>query len=191
MATEVSICSNALLMLGDKAISSFTENSARASLAANLWPDVRDDILRAKPWTCARKRALLARDLTAPAFGFQYRFLKPSDWLRTIQVGEDYDDVAFADEDGYILADVDPLPIKYTYQLTNPAKYDAMLVRVMTLAMAAQMAYAITKSAAAEANRFNQLADALRRAAAVSGQDDGPEDVGAFDLLRARFSARS
>jgi hypothetical protein len=191
VATEVSICSNALLMLGDDSIADFNEGTRRATLAANLWPDVRDDILRARPWTCARKIDLLAPDPTAPAFGYSKRFLKPSDWLRTLQIGEDYQDVPWRDYDGYIHCDTNPLPIIYTYRNTNPAKYDSMLVRVLTLAMAAQLAYPITKSTTVETNRFNQFGDALRRAAAISGQDDGPEEAGAFDLLTARFRGRS
>jgi hypothetical protein len=191
MATEVSICSNALLMLGDNPISDFQEGTRAATVCANLYPDVRDDILRAKFWTCACKRDLLAPDPDPPAFGYLFRFLKPADWLRTKQVGEDYHDERFSDEDGFILADVNPLPLRYAYRLINPSKYDSMLVRVLTLAMAAQLAYPITKSAAVEQNRFQLLSDQIKRSASIASQDDGPEDMGSFDLLRARFGNRT
>jgi hypothetical protein len=191
MATEVSICSNALLMLGDKPIASFDDVADRARIAANLWPDIRDDVLRSKIWLCAKKRVQLAPDATAPVFGYGSRFLKPADWLRTVQVGIDYSNTPYADEDGYILCDTNPLPLVYVYRNTNPAKWDSMLVRVMTLACAAQFAYPITRSPSVEKNRFDQLADAWRRAGAVSSQDDGPEDIGAFDLVSARFISRS
>jgi hypothetical protein len=188
--TEVSICSNALIRLGDKPIASFTESDVRATRCANLWPDVRDDILRAKPWTCAKKRVLLAPLTEGPAFGYTKAFQKPSDWLRTIQVGYDGDGTTFADESGQILADLDVLPLTYIWRNENPATWDAALVNVMTIAMAAQLAYAVTQSASVQANQMQLLEQALRRAGALSGQDDGPDELGDYDLIASRFSGR-
>ena len=66
MATAVSICSNALLMLGDNPINSFDESATpggldRARIADNLWPSTRNSILRSHPWNCAIKRATALR----------------------------------------------------------------------------------------------------------------------------------
>jgi hypothetical protein len=66
MATDVSICSNALLRLGAAPINSFEEadelgsNIQQVRLAGNLWPTVRKAILRAHPWNCATTRVLLS-----------------------------------------------------------------------------------------------------------------------------------
>jgi hypothetical protein len=57
------ICSNALLLLGAKTISSFDENNDRARLASNLFESVRDSTLRSHPWNCAIKRVALAPDV--------------------------------------------------------------------------------------------------------------------------------
>lgn len=190
--TDISICSNALLMLGDPPISSFTEGSdpnniRRAQLVGNLWPQVRDNVLRAKTWNCAKKRVLLSSEATAPAFGFSARFLKPGDWLRTIQVGYDYEQWQFRDENGFILCSSSALPLQYVFRNEVAASYDAMLVDVLSLAMAARICYAITKSAAQQKNQVDMLREAWIRAGAVDGQDDGPEDIGSFDLLSARL----
>ena len=66
MATKVSICSNALLLLGDKTINSLDEGTDRASLASNLYDSVRDSLLRSHPWNCAVKRVILAPDTETP-----------------------------------------------------------------------------------------------------------------------------
>lgn len=89
MATGVSICSNALLMLGAQTINDFADqlNLDRAKLCANLYPTVRDDMLRSHPWNCAIKRAVLAPDAVAPAFGYTYSFELPADFLRVLEVG--------------------------------------------------------------------------------------------------------
>ena len=87
-ATEVSICSNALLMLGGQPINDLSENSDRARLASNLWPAVRNYVLRRHPWNCAVKRVALAPDLTPPAFDWAFQFTLPPDFMRVLAVGE-------------------------------------------------------------------------------------------------------
>ena len=49
MATPVSICSAALVMLGDKPIASLTESTDRARSVANVYPTERLAFLRAHP----------------------------------------------------------------------------------------------------------------------------------------------
>lgn len=188
MTTAVSICSNALLLLGDEPMADFDEGTTRATVAANLWPSVRDAVLRARPWNCAKKRAQLARIAdAAPGFGFAYAFQKPADWLRTLQVGEDDSGIHYADDAGRILASVDPLPLIYVFRNDNPATYDAMLVDALTLTMAARMAYPITRSATA-ASTFQQLADRqVKFAASVDAQDEPPQNLGGVSLLGARY----
>jgi hypothetical protein len=183
-------------MLGDAPISSFTEggdptNIRRAQLVGNLWPQVRDNVLRAKTWNCCKKRVLLSSETTVPAFVFSARFLKPGDWLRTIQVGYDYEQWTYRDEGGFILCSTAALPLQYIFRNENPATYDSMLVDVLSLAMAARICYAITKSAAQQKNQVDLLREAWIRAGAVDGQDDGPEDIGSFDLLSARLGGGS
>jgi len=87
-ATPVSICSNALLMLGDTPISSFDGSTKVASLADALYDSTRDSILRVHPWNCAVKRVTLNPDAEAPAFDFARQFTLPGDFLRTLQVGD-------------------------------------------------------------------------------------------------------
>ena len=43
--TGVTVCSDALLMLGAKAISSFNEGTDESSICDRLYPDVRDSSL--------------------------------------------------------------------------------------------------------------------------------------------------
>lgn len=193
MATsDVSICSNALLMLGDKPISSFSEgdtptNIMRAQLCGNLFQVVRDAVLRARAPNCAKKRALLAPLADAPAWGYSAQFQKPADWLRTIQVGYDRESWAYRDEGGVILCSTSALPLLYVFRSEAYEAWDAMLVDVMTHAMAARLAWPITKSTTQVEAQNKLLREVLIRAGAVDGQDDGPEDLGTFDMLSARL----
>ncbi len=196
MATAVSISSNALLRLGGDAISSFDEeddqgsNVERVRLAANLWPTVRRQVLRMHPWNVAIKRVLLSPDATPPEFGFAYRFQRPSDWLRTVAVGEFEDDrsTAYRSEGGYFLSDDTPFRLVYVFDNDNPTTYDAMLVGAMELAMAAAMSYGVTKSTSLAESLTGELRAQLALARGVDAQDDPPDYLGDSILFRSRFN---
>lgn len=187
MATSVSICSNALLMLGAQPINDLAEDLDRARLAANLYPSVRDDMLRAHPWNCAVKRVVLSPDSNPPAFGYAYQFPLPSDWLRILSVGDYGAEIDYRIEGRMLLADESAPKLRYIFRNEVESTWDAMLIHCMTLAMAARMAYAITQSASLEQGRMQELEMALKRARAIDGQDDPPETFGDNRLLGSRY----
>jgi hypothetical protein len=190
MATDVSMCSNALLMLGAQPINDFNENNDRARLASNLYPNVRDWILRRHPWNCAVKRVALAPDATAPVFDYSYAFSIPDDWLKTLQVGYYGDEVDHRHEGRKILSNDNPLYLRYIFRNDVPATWDTSLVFVVTLAMCALMAYSITKSASLEDTKTKLFMNELRNAGALDGQDDPAETLGDFRLLSSRGVSR-
>lgn len=194
--TAVSICSNALLRLGGDPINSFDEadasgaNIERVRLAANLWPTVRRQVLRAHPWNCALKRVLLSPDAEAPAFGPANRFQKPADWLRTVFVGvDDHDRIAYRTEGNYFVSDEARFPLVYVFDNTNPATYDASLGDALEQAMAAAMAYPVTKSTSLAQGLAAELRSTLGFARALDSGDDPDETLGDFPLFTSRFGA--
>ncbi|TWC50120.1 hypothetical protein FBY04_12013 [Pseudomonas sp. SJZ080] len=190
MATGVSICSNALLMLGAQTINDFNEPVDRAKIAANLYPTIRDGLLRAHPWNCTIKRALLAPDATAPAFGYDNQFELPADFLRVLEVGQSGMQIDYLVEGRSILANATSVELRYVYRNEIENVWDASLVELLTLSMAAAMAYPITQSAALQANFEQKLAMAKKVARAVDGQEDPPQTLGDERLYGARFGAR-
>lgn len=186
-ATSVSICSNALLMLGAKTISSLDEDTDRAQLASNLYEQMRDQVLRSHPWNCATRRVVLAPDTAAPAFDYDAQFTVPADCLRVLQVGEEGYEVDYKVESGKILAGGTSLALKYIWKNTTESTWDAMLVHAMTLQMAAAMAYPITMSTSKEQLQAQKLELFMKQCRAVDGQDDPPQTLGDFPLLQSRF----
>ena len=187
MASEVSICSNALLLLWAQTIAALDEDSDRARLASNLWPTVRDSVLRSHPWNCCVKRVALAPDATTPAFDWAFQFTLPADYARTLSVGEAGAEVEFAIESGKLMCDENPAYLRYVALQTNPAAWDPMLVRAMELAMAAAMAYGITSSSSLRDSMRQELEMHMKRARAVDGQDGTPDTLGDAPLLAARM----
>ena len=63
-ADNLSIANRALLFLGEKTITSFSDNSKRAETANLLFNPARDSVLEAHTWKSARKLAALTQDTT-------------------------------------------------------------------------------------------------------------------------------
>ncbi|WP_433886948.1 hypothetical protein [Pseudomonas vranovensis] len=191
MATGVSICSNALLMLGAQTINDFADqnNLDRAKLCANLYPTQRDTILRAHPWNCCIKRIVLAPIAEPPAFGYSHAFELPSDCLRVLEVGTGGCQIDHQVEARSIQADTTVLELRYVFRNEVESSWDAHLIDLMTAAMAATLAYPITQSTSERDSREAKLVQLMRQAKAVDGQEDPPQTLGDERLLGARFGS--
>ena len=187
MATsKIQVCSNALILLGQSTIASFSENSDRATAFSNLWDNSRQAVLRSHPWNCAIKRAALAPDADAPAFDWTYQFTLPGDCLRVLSSGREGEVPEYRLEGRKILIDDNPAYLRYIYDNEDVASWDAQLVECMTRYMAFSMAYALTKSTSLRDSVYQEFTLLLKKAKAVDGQEDTPDEVGDFPFLAAR-----
>lgn len=189
MATDVEICSNALVRLGDAPIASLSDGTKRAIICANLYTTAKRDLLRRHPWNCCIERVLLPPLAGAPAFGWSNWFALPGDWLRTLDVGTDGND-EYAFERGRILYNGTSLPFRYVANKTE-GNWDANLTDVMIARMTADLTYPITKSTSlAEANKA-EYRDVLRTAKSIDGQENPPEEMGDSPFVDVRGGGSS
>lgn len=79
--TGVSICSDALILLGAKPISSFNDGTDESNTCDRLYSDVRDMTLSMYPWSFAYKKVQLAQLITTPTTEWTYEFQLPGDRL--------------------------------------------------------------------------------------------------------------
>ena len=185
-SSAVHVCSNALLLLGDKPINSFDESYDRALLCSNLWDNARQAVLRAHPWNCAKARVSLAPETETPAFDWAYQFALPGNCLRVLFVGESGVPEDYTIEGRRILADVNPLYLTYIYDNEDVASWDALLIETMQRYMAFSMAYPLTKSATLRDSMYQEYANLLKSAKAVDGQEEPPETVGDSPFIDVR-----
>jgi hypothetical protein len=190
MATDVSICSAALLKLGDKAIADLQESTARATICANLYPLAKLDILRRHPWNCAVRRVVLAPLADTPASDWSYQFPMPGDFLRLMQVGYLGQQLDYSFEGGRVLANVTALPIVYVANITE-GDFDSLLVNVMTLRMEMELAYPITKSTSLRDSLKQEFyapaVGVLATAKNIDGQENPPEEWASSSLIESRL----
>jgi len=79
--TDLSICSDALILLGASPISSFTEGSDAAQACDRLYPDLRDTMLSTYVWSWTLKKSQIARLSTNPINEWEYAYQLPGDML--------------------------------------------------------------------------------------------------------------
>jgi hypothetical protein len=79
--TGITICSDALLLIGAKAITSFNDGTDESSVCDRLYPDIRDSTLVMYPWSFNTKKIQLAQLLTAPTSVWRYAYQLPGDRL--------------------------------------------------------------------------------------------------------------
>lgn len=186
-SSAVSICSNALLLLGDSPIDSFDVDNNRTRLVANLYAYKRNKVLRAHPWNCATKRVILSPDVTAPEFDWAYQFTLPDDWLRTLSVGLEDDPDDYRPEGRLILMDSNVCRLRYIWNNEVEATWDSLLIDAMTQVMVAALTYPITKSTTKQATEEEIVKRVLKEARSVDGQEAPPETLGDFPLLSNRI----
>ena len=79
--SALSICSDALLLLGAKPISSFNEGTDAANISDRIYPDLKNQALLVYPWSFSFKKVKLARLITTPTTEYRYEYQLPGDRL--------------------------------------------------------------------------------------------------------------
>jgi hypothetical protein len=155
MASQISIVNRALIKLGSSRITSIDDDDKTARLAKELWDTTRDLELSAHPWTFAKARAALPALAAVPAFGWGKAFQLPTNFLRMIEVGENYvmymtdGEVGslFELEGQTILCDeASPLRIRYVQRITNPGLFPPLFVEALATRLAHEMCESLTQN---------------------------------------------
>ncbi|MBT0726813.1 hypothetical protein HGT73_05350 [Rosenbergiella australiborealis] len=187
MTSSVSICSNALLALGGHPINDLSEATEHARLCANIYPTVRNNLLRAHPWNCAVKRVVLSPTTATPIFGFSQQFTLPSDLLRLLSVGEVADDIDYQLEGNRLLANINMLKVRYIFRNEDESTWDAALIQVAEAMMQARLAYAVTGSTSLRDSLTQEANYLLRQAKSIDGQEQPSEILDGFPTFESRF----
>src|SRR5262245_30903303 len=137
-ATDITICSDALSLLGAEPIVSFDEDNDRARLSARHYPNSRDEMLERVPWKCARKRVALALSSQSVVFGLNSAmFALPGDcifpWRTNLDIEEGGDgDIPWEVEGNFIVTSVSALNLHYIYRLLDTSQFDPLLAKAIT-----------------------------------------------------------
>jgi hypothetical protein len=193
MASVVEICNGALNQLGATNILSISEDSKNARICNARYANVRDALFRTHPWNCLQKRATLASDVTTPNWGYSYQYTLPADCLRLLSILDyDYD---YKIEGRKILTNISSMKILYVARIVDPNEYDESLRELISSALAADIAYAVTSSNPVSQTMYQLYQEKLKDARfvdATEGQntllDNGIADIiDASTFINSRY----
>lgn len=116
--TKLSLWNAALRLLGERALTSVTEEGESRRALDAVYDDGLLYCLAQGYWNFAIRTIEIYADTDLePAFGLQYAFGKPNDWVRTFTVSasetffEPY--LRYTDETDFWYSDIEPLYIRY------------------------------------------------------------------------------
>jgi hypothetical protein len=153
MTADVDVANFALVELGAKRITSLTDGSRNANVANTVYTLVRDRALRGHNWGFATKRQQLSRLTDAPAFGYDYQFALPADWLRTVSSHDNDAGMGSVEvkEETYnsqkvLLSNSDAIYLRYIARVEDPNLWTSDFVIVFAVDLAKVMAVSIPDS---------------------------------------------
>ena len=182
--TALSICSDALILLGAAPLSSFTKGTSSAQACDRLYPDLRDTLLSTYQWSWSVTKIQLARLAGAPLNNWQYAYQLPGDMLygvialyggastseRSLRYGWEI----FGTQ---VLTNLEQVYIDYQPS-TVESNMPTYFVRLLRTAMAAELGLVITDQAS-KADYFRSIAYG------------GPADSGRGGLMREAMNIDS
>lgn len=151
--TNISICSDALILLGAEPITSFTDGSDAAQACSRLYPDLRDSIISSYVWSWSLKKTQISRLSTAPVNEWQYAYQLPGDMLSgvlavfetagTTERSRRYGWEIYGEE---LYTNMQTVYIDYQ-QTVSESKMPVYFIRLLRMALAAELAIVITDQA--------------------------------------------
>jgi len=185
--SDIDIASNALLMIGENPIASFTEDTVAALIAANLYHSTFESLLTLHPWRFASNKATLSRLTAKPTNQWKYAFQLPADFLVAQHVDQgNHNYQIYADK---LYSDNETMVLDYTYK-PDESFLPAYFTQLLELRLAAVFAIPITESAT-KGEYYAGLADKqLQRAKTIDSQSTpsiGPPALEGSRLINSRF----
>lgn len=151
------IANFALSKLGATRIYDLDDAGEKKARTARIHYDqVREEVLRAHRWNFAMRRGILTRLVERPAYGFEYQFAMPMDFIRLDEVNqrgvwergqraEFFEIEGGNDSSGLVLlSDSEEAKIRYVANVTDTTKFDSLFTAAFSTLLASRMARAIT-----------------------------------------------
>ena len=199
--TALTVCSDSLLLLGARPISSFTEGTDSANLCDRLYPGIKKSTLEAYHWGFSFKSAQLARTINTPVNKYRYQYVLPSDRIGALS--KVYNNLGIGAQpvkDWAIMGDkliTDYTTVVADYKfLIDEAMMPSYFIQLLKYMMAWHLAEPITdqisktqywQSVAVGSPSENNRGGYFRTAAGIDGQGSPTQGFEDFSLIDVRY----
>jgi hypothetical protein len=181
----VDVINGALIELGSAQIFSLSDTSKQARLGVQRFPFSRDEVLRMKPWKSAAARIQLPQLSQTPAFGFQYAYQLPIDYIRMIRA---HPDIMFYKIQGRtLLCNVTPAQIIYVSSPQSPVNLDPLLTETISMNLARKIGFSLVQEPSIVGEMDKKFQFAYRQAKVADSMEDTADVWEAVELQNSRL----
>lgn len=199
--SALTVCSDALLLLGARPITSFNEGTDAANLCDRIYPGVKKSTLQAYRWAFSMKKVQLARTINTPVNRYKYEYVLPSDRLGTINNA--YNSLengasSFTDwtiQGNKLLTDAETVVVDYQYEVLEsemPAYFVQLLKYMMAWHLSEPVTDQVTKTQYWQSIAVGSAADNFRggyfrTASNIDSQGNTSASFEDFSLIAVRY----
>ena len=199
--TALTVCSDSLLLLGARPISSFNEGTDAANLCDRLYPGIKKSTLQGYHWGFSYKKAQLARTINTPVNQYKYEYVLPSDRLGSITRVYNSTSVGAGTVTDWeiqgdkLLTNYEQVVVNYQF-LVDESAMPAYFIQLLKYMMAWHLSEPITdqvaktqywQSIAVGSPGENNRGGYFRTAAGIDGQGNPTQAFEDFSLIDVRF----
>jgi hypothetical protein len=205
MVSKVEICNYALQEIGSGTITSLNEGTVAANECNLRYDSCRRALLSMHQWNFAIKRAKLNKQVITPAFGYNFQFTLPPDFLYLSMTGLEEQHQGFAGQildsnlyvhgvinpagidkyriesdnngDLVLLSNDDNVSIIYVFDIEDTQKFSKTFVELLARFIAAKIAYRVTGNKGERDTQMAIFKEELQELQSIDSQQ------GVFDRL--------
>ena len=183
----ISICSCALIKIGARAITSFTDGTAEAEVALHLYDGCRDALLSSYPWRFATTQKKLVQLADPPFADFSHAFQLPLDFLRAISAGNGRrgQGILYRIHENELRTNAKEVILTYIFR-TDEENFPPFFTELLINQLACEFCLPLTESSARAEYLAKNAEIALQKAKLIDAQQDIPSAISDFPLISVR-----
>lgn len=184
MPSKIDIASNALLLIGDNAINSFTDPGAGALAASNLYDSAYETMLASHRWTFAHAKVQLSKLAQAPLNTWNNAFQIPTN-QKLIMIFGVYPDAPYDIVQDTVYSNSETVAIDYIYK-PDESKLPSTFVTALQLQLASLFAVFITDDNTLAGHYAEQANEAINLAKSVDSQSRTVQPIKSAPFIAVR-----
>lgn len=190
--SEVSICNQALTWLGQKPVTSLSDDSTTAEWMRTNYESIRNAVLEERMWTFATERAISTTSDKDP-WGTYWSHSAPVNWISVFRCYQNVSqscntiDKTWRLEGGNILSAYSTVYLWGIKLVTDTGKFTPLFVQALAARIAADAAIPLTENRELQSDMWNLFEVKLAEAAARDGQQGSNEQIISNTLIDARL----
>jgi hypothetical protein len=188
MASKVSISNDALIRVGADTIISLTEDTEQARVCNQVFDDAYDALLQSHNWNFAVERAQISQSATDPLFGYDHKYLLPTNpyCLKVLKIDTDFE---YRIEGRYLFTDAAPVYIEYIARVADFNRLSPLFRQALSIYIASQIAYTLTGSTSLKASLVQEFTQMYKLARFEDAKEGTPEKFQDGTWKTCRYSS--